>query len=433
MHFWKEPQGAGYVKVGGVRIIMFSTSQVWSMGEESGASSMARTIEAYMERGCEVTLVTPREEPGLSARGVDVLSVNVRSYKVLALLPRFAAMVGGSFEFPLRAVLKARKLNSSKPKRSILYGYEISGVLAARLTQRTVFRGQSLVSRFQGVIAHQQILTHDWRSLWKKWDHILAYKVRSDICVMTNDGTRGMEVIEELGNRPHRTLSLVNGVEEIVKFGKSENVHSLQLVTACRLVSWKRVDRSLLVLRELLKRGIVAQLTVVGDGEERSNLEQLGADLVKEGTLIFKGAVRNNEVSEIVGQAHFLLSCNEVSNLGNPVLESLKQGVPVASFEDGSLVGVAVDGESAILASPGKVAELAQKIDDLWRAEGYPELQKGAERAGNRLALWDERFEVECLAVLGLQEEKTKNELLAQTWLRFKEKVKDAGRRGHNT
>src|SRR5690606_2839874 len=68
------------------------------------------------------------------------------------------------------------------------------------------------------------------------------------------------------------------------------------LVTATRLARWKRVDRVVDAVALLRNEGIAARLLIVGDGEERINLEQQVNDLGLQDLVTFVGAVPQPEV-----------------------------------------------------------------------------------------------------------------------------------------
>ena len=98
------------------------------------------------------------------------------------------------------------------------------------------------------------------------------------------------------------------------------------LVTATRLARWKRVDRAVDAVALLRKQGIAAKLLVVGDGEERTNLEDQARQLGLQGQVTFVGPVPQAEVQRYLWAADVFMSVNELSNVGNPLLEAMLAG-----------------------------------------------------------------------------------------------------------
>jgi glycosyltransferase involved in cell wall biosynthesis len=387
----------------GIPVVFFSVLPVWSMGRTSGASSMARTVLAYKRAGCTVHLITPHAESGLGDEGIHVHQVSVFSSQLLRRWPRVAAFVGSNVEFPLRAIMTARRVRRAEERPGIIYGYEIPGALAARSAQKLMRWRWPLVTRFQGVIIHQQVRAGQWRKVITKPEHLLAYRIASDVCVMTNDGTRGDEVIRRLGDRPLNTMFLMNGVEPSENKTDLPAPPPLSLVTASRLVSWKRVDRAIMLVDELRRAGVDCTLAIIGDGEMRGEWELLSQRLGLTELVQFHGSIPNAQIGEHLRRAHCLVTLHDVSNLANPVFESLRAGLPVLSVADGSLDGVVVDGESGLLGTPGnEVESLATRLVEMVRTGTYPSLRQGAIVAGNGLSTWDQRMQVELDTVLEL-------------------------------
>lgn len=76
-----------------------------------------------------------------------------------------------------------------------------------------------------------------------------------------------------------------------------------------------------------------ASLVLVGDGPERSRLEQLAGQLLPEGTVTFTGAVPYREIGNYYQQAMVLAVPSRYEPYGRVILEGLGHGRPVVATE----------------------------------------------------------------------------------------------------
>lgn len=144
-----------------------------------------------------------------------------------------------------------------------------------------------------------------------------------------------------------------------------------------RMTGIKRVDDLLAAFHELRRRGVDADLMLVGDGPLRSELQQRAAMLGIEDCCHFAG------FSEQV--APFLAAFDTVAltsaNEGTPVtlIEALAAERPVVSTDVGGVSDVVQHGTSGFLVPAGGVTETADALERLARS---PELGRDFGRAG---------------------------------------------------
>src|SRR4029079_4478918 len=142
------------------------------------------------------------------------------------------------------------------------------------------------------------------------------------------------------------------------------------LVTSSRLARWKRIDRAIDAVALLRAKGIHARLLVVGDGEERANLERQAAQRLVKDVVTFVGGVPQPEVQRHLWAADVFLSTNELSNVGNPLLEAMLAGRCILTLDEGDtreLIAAGVTGRLLPVGEPGAIAaalaELAADVD----------------------------------------------------------------------
>jgi glycosyltransferase involved in cell wall biosynthesis len=176
------------------------------------------------------------------------------------------------------------------------------------------------------------------------------------------------------------------------------------LVTSSRLTRWKRIDRAIDALALLRARGVHAHLLVVGDGEERAALERLAAQRLVRDCVTFVGNVAQQEVQRYLWAADVFLSTNELSNVGNPLLEAMLAGRCIVTLDVGDTHNLIRDDETGALLPGGDPMAIAAALAAL---HGDPARRQRL--ADGALALaqrefwsWDQRLDAEVEAVEAL-------------------------------
>src|SRR5207248_3107104 len=95
--------------------------------------------------------------------------------------------------FPIIAARRAEVLLAGR-SFDLLYGYEVHGVLAARIVRRR--HPLPLVARFQGTVMRPYLDSVAARL--RRYEEVLALRTPADLYVMTNNGTQGDEVLAAL-------------------------------------------------------------------------------------------------------------------------------------------------------------------------------------------------------------------------------------------
>jgi glycosyltransferase involved in cell wall biosynthesis len=136
---------------------------------------------------------------------------------------------------------------------------------------------------------------------------------------------------------------------------------------------------------------------IVGDGEKRSFLEQLARELNLGDHIKFIGAVPYAEVSKYMNSADIFISMNDVSNLGNSVLEAMRCGKCVVVFDTGATHKVVKNGENGLLLKAGGTKEVADALVQLLEDEKLRHTLGANARkyAQGHFQTWDERIRME--------------------------------------
>lgn len=403
---------------------MISALEVWALSGQGGAPSLYRTLEGYSRRGHEVHFMSctiganhhhgaPEQQPpkldNVFFHLFQLPSLSETRLPLPGIARKFDQKMRFASLFPRMAARKAGAL-LEEHSFDVLYGYEVHGVLAQRLVRRK--HNLPLVARFQGTVMYPYLDRP--QSRLRKYEEVRALSTPADLYVMTDDGTQGDEVLQRLNpGSAGKVCFWRNGLDlgsvRAPEPGESEAMRSklgLQpddfvLVTATRLARWKRVDRAVDAVALLRNEGIAARLLIVGDGEERTNLEEQVRDLGLQDLVTFVGAVPQHEVQRYLWAADVFMSTNELSNVGNPLLEAMVAGQCVLTLDEGDTRDLIRDGETGILLQSGEPQAIADALTALARdPDKRRRLGASARRVAERsFWSWEQRMDAEIEAV----------------------------------
>ena len=302
---------------------------------------------------------------------------------------------------------------AAKYRPQIIYGYEPLGVLPAWIISK-IFSAK-FITKFQGTILYSEIRKSMLKTVLNFPFHIISMLVPSDLVIMENDGTRGREVLLKLGIPERRIRFWIDGVDKnmYIPNGSKEfllNEFSLKkeskvILTVSRLEPWKRVDRAIKIMPQVVKKVPETVLIIVGWGSEENNLRDLVKELDLEKKVIFAGKVTHNEVKYFMNGCDIFLSLYDYSNLGNPVLEALVCGKSVVTIDDGSTTDVLKNGYNAILVPKESLEqELPEVVVELLKNDERRRVIEHNARAfaEKHLLSWTERMDLEVKEVLSL-------------------------------
>jgi len=154
-----------------------------------------------------------------------------------------------------------------------------------------------------------------------------------------------------------------------------------------RMTEVKRVDELLRAFSRLRRRGVDAELVLVGDGPLSGEMRELAKELGIAGRCHFAG------YREDVGSLYAALDVVALTsaNEGTPVtlIEALAAGVPVVATDVGGVADVVPDESAGFLVPPGDPQLVADRLE---RLAADPELRRRFGEAGS--AYVRERYSV---------------------------------------
>ncbi len=150
-----------------------------------------------------------------------------------------------------------------------------------------------------------------------------AFLLRRARAVICNSPSEAQLVIEKLGVKPdHITLipNIVAGITSTPPPSKPENGPYL-LLSVGRLETHKRID---LALRTLCHLPDHFHLAIIGAGKERTNLEQMVADLGLTARVQFLGYVTDQELHQWYDRSNLVVTFSEFESFGRVLIEALQ-------------------------------------------------------------------------------------------------------------
>ncbi len=395
-------------------ILIISALDFWSMGKGKGAPSLWQTLKGYADRGWQVYFITGNKDPSSIDEvhpNIHVTRFDAQWLKKLMRIKKigFFARLLWWIWFQMVAFVKAQQIGANSPV-DVVYAYEVSAVPVAKVLSR-VWR-VPMISRFQGTV-----LKVAWmhRRFWKirAWEHVLGLKIPADLVIMANDGTQGDRVLQQLGVNMHKVKFWTNGVDREI-FRNLPSIQEIRrildlrdekiLLTVSRLDTWKRVDRSIQALPEVLKSFPNTILVIVGEGHEREKLERMACKLGVKNNVRFEGAIPHNEIPKYLAVADIFLSLYDWSNVGNPLLEAMMAGKCIITLNNGDTRCFIRNGENGVLLEYEDLPRLPEVIKELLaNDELRNRLGANARKfAEENFWSWEERMEAEIQAVEAL-------------------------------
>ena len=156
---------------------------------------------------------------------------------------------------------------------------------------------------------------------------------------------------------------------------------TVRILTVGRLIPEKGLEYGIRSIKEILKRNSSAQIeyNIVGDGEQKSQLEKLTRTLNLTGIVRFLGSLDQSGVQKTLRQADVFLLPSTNEALPVCLMEAQATGLPVVASAVGSVDKVVNNGSSGFLVQAGDVEALSEKL--IYLIE-HPEIWPEMGRAG---------------------------------------------------
>jgi glycosyltransferase involved in cell wall biosynthesis len=318
--------------------------------KEKSIQVIRKTPEAYAKAGWKVDYLVARDNcpTGNYYYENEINPAGLKVDRFYWPFPKFRSGRGRHFGLFIsklaslivivKLFLKAKKLLKSN-QYDIIYGYELQGVLAMNLLKFFLPNKTKTVSRFQGTFLNEMLVNKQYLRILFNLDLIFAIRANSDLIIMTDDGTQGDQAVQKIkGKKPYNMVFWANGVDLLPTkieqpFDRTVN---LVFMSVSRLVGWKKVDRNFYILKELIGLGFSDfHYYVIGEGDQRKNLESLSVSLGLKNNVTFVGSLKHSSVMNYLLSADIFMSMYDSSNVGNPLLEAIRANKIIITLANG--------------------------------------------------------------------------------------------------
>lgn len=371
-------------------ILHLSTLPLWDLGKGKGRVSTYLPLKAMVDEGYKLIYVTNNiSQPSGNDQGIEVKHISTpfsdsRVCFQLLLYPLTVLL------FILHGLWICRH---SKP--SIVYAHATLLALPAYILSKIV--GGKYVLRLYGIgkganrpLIPSGILLR------------IAFCFKADKYILTNDGTNAKAIAISLGADEKNICFLRNGIKKDIDFTPNNQLKNqltpngeVILLSVSRLSNWKHIDDIIRMMVPLKEKQVKFKLVIIGDGPERSYLEELSTQLDLSNTIVFTGALAQKDVFKYDLISDVFISLNELSSMSNPVFEAMLAGCTVIAWNRGTTEEMIKDGENGIL-----IQEIEQLPDALYNVISNPKEAAQIGRNAKKYMLehwpsWEERIEEE--------------------------------------
>lgn len=363
-----------------------------------------RQAEHLAREGCQVTLLTDRE--GVSWKGVHtqfVPAYNTRlscaagyfaegfSRRLPPALERMSLKnIVKQMQFPHAAAGAAAEIATRQP---------VNGVVAC---QHVLAFGLKKLKRQFGipfiVVSHGDIFEHpsDSYSAATNWLYRRAAREtarQADKVIAVSHRLRERTI--SIGALPGRVEVVYNGIDRSdITCGDNERASrgpGLELLSVGRLGPEKGVD---VLIRSLpLLKIPQLRLRIVGDGPERTRLEQLAEKLNVGHQVEFLGQLRREQIGRYYEVCDIVVLPSRSDAMPLVSLEAMMMGRPLVGTLVGGVPEIVEQGMTGLLVAPDDPQALAGAINQL---DQYPELREKmgiAASERSRLFAWPKLLE----------------------------------------
>lgn len=404
------------------RVLIVSDVPIYTIKNGIGIRVLEETLKGFMNRSYTIDLFYPSYDPDSSFNNkkgferINDYSWYVPNYFRLIKTP-YLSYITRSLSW-IYFLIKFKKDFFSHLKSNEYNVHYGIGNLGSFLIHRNFLSDDAVkVSRLLGTASLHKRYNHPLKRLLV-YPYLMAYKVKSDLYVITDDGTSGHLLMGKVNKYNPPYLYLRNGIDKEI-FGKKSSIESLKkkynisddvkvLLTVNRLSKEKRVDRLIKMMKDLEDDNTV--LFVVGDGEMRPILEAMVYRFGVHDKVVFTGALPHLKISDYLILCDVFLSVNDTSNASNPVFEAMTAGCCIVAINNGTTASI-FGQDSASLIEPDSVNKLSEIVAELLKDDAKRgELKKNAKKHAEETILsWEERISLELNHIETYMKGKKKN------------------------
>ena len=174
---------------------------------------------------------------------------------------------------------------------------------------------------------------------------------------VVTESAQSVRDLESLGFSTDRISRIPPGVDSKT-FRLIEKSPTPRMVYYSGFREYKRPQDAILVLQRLRKRGVPADLTMVGRGVELEACRQLVRKTSLTPSVRFLERLSDCDLAQLIGQSWVHIHCSRAEGWGNTVMEAAACGVPTVAYKVPGVSETVQDGITGYLAEDGDIESL---------------------------------------------------------------------------
>jgi glycosyltransferase involved in cell wall biosynthesis len=232
--------------------------------------------------------------------------------------------------------------------------YETGGIIPTILLKEREIPTAVTFGKFQGTVLGSVLDRLNDPEIVKMFRieiHGMQHAKMLNACIMTNDGTKGKDILRHFLVDDDNILFITNGIPNHLaavkqRLGESQKPVGvpIYLFTLSRFTYWKRVYLAVEVVKNLVHdlQDFRYRLNIYGIGspQEVEDLEVMIKRYNLDDYVKIRGEVPFSEIFKVFHENDILLSLYMFSNLCNPVLESAYLSKPIITIQQDDLVEI---------------------------------------------------------------------------------------------
>ncbi len=329
-------------------------------GAERQALLLAGTLAA---RGVDVSVLTRRLK---NLPDFEVMQ-NVPVHRKIVTLP-WSKLFGVTYAVSVLWFLISRRASYDIIHCHELQGFHsIAAMLVKKLLNKKVIVKVALAGQESDFAKLKRgVMGAAFLNKLKEADRLIA------ICNETLQEARQEDFPEE------RIQYIPNGVAPVGLSRKETGTSDKRLLFVGRLIRRKGAHVLLDAFKRLRDDGVQAGLDIIGEGPERSSLEDMARGLGLLDSACFHGALQDPD--PYYRNAALFVLPSFAEGLPNVLLEAMARGLPVIASAAGGAIDVVEDGKNGILVDSGDIEDLYQAMKKCLENRPYAEKLGAAAR-----------------------------------------------------
>ena len=320
----------------------------------------------------------------------------------ISIIPYRNFISVGRFNNVINDILTFRYVSRFAPDERCIFYCDRSNIIIAALLR--VINKASVVIRILGLYPDQKLLATKLGSKIRSPFTYLAYRVRYNFAICTQDGSGIEFYLDRLLNDATKRKVLLNGVSRYKISNSRITNNNISLLFVGKLIEDKGVMELIDAIQSLKEKQHNFILNIVGKGPLEEKLKESIVKKKLDNYIKLIGSVKQEDIHRHYDNADIYISLNKLGNLSNTVLEAMAMNKCVVMLQKDENTYTDIFTEQFIpeyivirIDRKNIVADLTEKLEDLI---GNPDKIKAYSKSIARFAKdflwsWDDRVEYE--------------------------------------